>query len=98
MHLQAARVSGLALLGAVAGATAHSIDESQFKAADIISRDVAIIGGGAAGAYSDVRIRDSGKTVAVIEKSSHLVSSRRQSGTATAPVMTREREREAWLT
>jgi NADPH-dependent 2,4-dienoyl-CoA reductase/sulfur reductase-like enzyme len=36
--------------------------------------DVAILGGGAAGAYAAVRLRDMGKKVIVIEKKSHLVS------------------------
>jgi hypothetical protein len=36
--------------------------------------DVAILGGGAAGAYAAVRLRDMGNKVIVIEKKSHLVS------------------------
>jgi heterodisulfide reductase subunit A-like polyferredoxin len=35
---------------------------------DIIERDVAIIGGGSAGTYAAVRLRDLGKSVIVIEK------------------------------
>ena len=38
----------------------------------IIHRDVAIIGGGAAGTYSAVRLKDMGKSVVVIEKDSVL--------------------------
>lgn len=42
---------------------------------DIIFRDVAIIGGGASGAYAAVRLRDDyGKSVALIEKEDILVS------------------------
>ena len=39
-----------------------------FASADIIERDVAIIGGGSAGTYSAVRLKDMGKSVVVIEK------------------------------
>lgn len=35
---------------------------------DIIERDVAIIGGGSAGTYAAVRLKDLGKSVIVIEK------------------------------
>jgi len=55
-------------------ATASRIDESKFKPGDIIARDVAIIGGGASGSYAAVRLRDSGKTVVVIDQADHLVS------------------------
>ena len=39
-----------------------------YTSADIIERDVAIIGGGSAGTYSAVRLKDMGKSVIVIEK------------------------------
>ena len=64
----------VALLGSVAGVVARKIDESKFSPADIVVRDVAIIGGGASGAYAAVRIKDSGKTVVVVDQSDHLVS------------------------
>ena len=39
-----------------------------------LTRDVAIVGGGASGAYAAVRLReDFGKSVVVIEKQDHLV-------------------------
>jgi uncharacterized NAD(P)/FAD-binding protein YdhS len=40
----------------------------------IIYRDVAVIGGGASGAYAAVRLRDDfGKSIALIEKQENLV-------------------------
>jgi ribulose 1,5-bisphosphate synthetase/thiazole synthase len=44
---------------------------------EIIHRDVAIIGGGASGAYAAVRLRDDfNKSIALIEKQSILVGVR----------------------
>lgn len=41
---------------------------------DIVTRDVAIIGGGASGAYAAVRLKeDFGRSVVVIEKAARLV-------------------------
>jgi Pyruvate/2-oxoglutarate dehydrogenase complex, dihydrolipoamide dehydrogenase (E3) component, and related enzymes len=40
-----------------------------------ISRDVVVVGGGAAGAYAAVRLReDYGKSIALVEKEARLVS------------------------
>lgn len=39
-----------------------------------VSRDVAIIGGGASGSHAAVWLRDQGKSVVVVEKASQLVS------------------------
>jgi hypothetical protein len=47
-------------------------DPSTFCAADTIERDVAIVGGGSSGAHAAVRVKDSGKTVVVIEKAGEL--------------------------
>lgn len=53
---------------------AASIDESSFAAADIITKDVAIIGGGASGTYAAVRLReDLKKSIVVIERENRLV-------------------------
>lgn len=49
------------------------IDESEFDAARIIERDVAIIGGGAAGTYAAVRLReDLNTSIIVIEPKNRL--------------------------
>lgn len=52
---------------------AHSLPEyywnlGSFSPEDIIERDVAIIGGGSAGTYTAVRLRDYGKSVVIVEK------------------------------
>jgi heterodisulfide reductase subunit A-like polyferredoxin len=39
-----------------------------------ITRDVAVIGGGASGAHAAVWLRDNGQSVVVVEKASQLVS------------------------
>lgn len=39
-----------------------------------VSRDVVVVGGGAAGAHAAVWLRDNDHTVAVVEKASQLVS------------------------
>jgi heterodisulfide reductase subunit A-like polyferredoxin len=50
------------------------IDISKFAAADIIRKDVAIIGGGATGAHAAVRLReDFKKSVVVVEKQTEMV-------------------------
>jgi hypothetical protein len=51
---------------------ATAIDETAFTASDIIERDVCIIGGGASGTYAAVRLRQIGKSVALIEKEDRL--------------------------
>jgi ribulose 1,5-bisphosphate synthetase/thiazole synthase len=64
----------LALLALATCAFAHTIHESsQFKPTDIITKDVAIVGGGASGTYAAIRLKDKGKTVALIEQKDHLV-------------------------
>lgn len=52
---------------------ARTIDESQFSPANTIVKDVVVLGGGASGSYAAVRLKDSGKTVAVVEQKTHLV-------------------------
>ena len=56
---------------------ASSLPESVFSLASyhpshIISRDVAVIGGGSTGTYSALRLRDSSKSVVVIEQQNRL--------------------------
>ncbi|KAK3997884.1 hypothetical protein QBC44DRAFT_46499 [Cladorrhinum sp. PSN332] len=43
----------------------------------VIKKDVCIIGGGAAGTYAALRLRDAGKTVAIVERSRKLGGSNR---------------------
>jgi Uncharacterized conserved protein len=43
-----------------------------FKAEDIITRDVAILGGGATGTYAAVQLREQGHSVALVEKKDRL--------------------------
>jgi hypothetical protein len=47
-------------------------DTSSFTAANTITRDVAIIGGGASGTHAAISLKDSGKSIIVIEKTSRL--------------------------
>src|SRR5215472_13361476 len=47
---------------------ATKIDVTTFTESNIIERDVCIIGGGASGTYAAVRLLQSGKSVALIEK------------------------------
>jgi len=51
---------------------ATAIDETAFATSDIIERDVCVIGGGASGTYAAVRLRQNGKSVALIEKEDRL--------------------------
>lgn len=56
---------------------ALAIDESTFAPADIITKDVAIIGGGGSGTYAAVRLReDLNVSIVVIESQDRLVSGR----------------------
>lgn len=45
---------------------------TSFPPSDIIERDVVVIGGGSSGAYTAVRLRDSGKSVIIVEKKGFL--------------------------
>ncbi|KAI1170022.1 amine oxidase, flavin-containing superfamily [Nemania sp. FL0916] len=49
-----------------------SLDPTVYPATDIIEKDVVIVGGGSSGAYTAVRLRDSNKSVIVIEKKDTL--------------------------
>lgn len=48
------------------------INEADFKRPDILDYDVCVIGGGSAGTYAAIRLRDSKKTVAVVETKDRL--------------------------
>lgn len=62
----------LSLLPRLSGSS--TIDESSFLPEDIITKDVAIIGGGASGTYAAVRLReDLNTSITVIEEQDHLV-------------------------
>ena len=70
MHL----LSTLVAAGGIAAATI-TIDETAFAPEDIITKDLAIIGGGASGTYAAVRLReDLDTSIVLIEKTDHLVS------------------------
>ncbi|KAL9112239.1 MAG: hypothetical protein Q9227_003357 [Pyrenula ochraceoflavens] len=62
----------LSYLLSIAATVTHvkcAINEAAFASADIINKDVAIIGGGASGTYAAVRLReDLNKSIIVIEK------------------------------
>lgn len=44
-----------------------SINQDDYSPADVITRDVLIIGGGSSGTYSSIKLRDLGKSVVVVE-------------------------------
>ncbi|KAI1636792.1 FAD/NAD(P)-binding domain-containing protein [Biscogniauxia mediterranea] len=50
----------------------YNLDTAAYSPADIIERDVVIVGGGSTGTYSAVRLRDHNKTVVVVEKKDTL--------------------------
>lgn len=65
----AAFVSSFLSLQVLSGpVSAGDIDLTSFKPEDIISKDVAIVGGGSAGCYSAISLKDKEKSVIVIEK------------------------------
>jgi hypothetical protein len=49
-----------------------AFDFAAFKQSDIITRDVAIIGGGSGGTYSAISLKDKGKSVIVVEKKDRI--------------------------
>jgi NAD(P)-binding Rossmann-like domain len=60
------------LATSAAALTAAGIPRDALASAPVIVRDVCVIGGGGAGAYAAVRLREEGKSVVVIERSSKL--------------------------
>lgn len=60
-------------LQAVAGLSqAQPWDLGNFKPENIVFKDIAIIGGGSAGTYSAINLRDKGKSVIVVEKKDRI--------------------------
>ncbi|KAE8162798.1 hypothetical protein BDV40DRAFT_288230 [Aspergillus tamarii] len=51
---------------------APELDLSRFQDQNIITRDVCIIGGGSAGIYAAIRLREMNQSVVVVEKDDHL--------------------------
>lgn len=60
------------LFALVAGTAASQFDESRYSAADVIVRDVLVVGGGSAGIHAAVSVHDANRTVAVVEKQAVL--------------------------
>lgn len=54
--------------------TSHGdqFDPSSYESVDVLTRDIAVIGGGASGTYGAIRLEDLGKSVVVVEKASTL--------------------------
>lgn len=50
----------------------NTIKQGDYSPKDIITRDVLIIGGGSTGTYSTIKLRDLGKSVAVVERKAVL--------------------------
>ena len=50
----------------------YSFDPAAYDANDVLSTDVAIVGGGSAGVYSAVRLQDYNRSVIIIEKNDYL--------------------------
>lgn len=65
-------LSACLLASAVASTASSTFDLGSFKPQDIITRDVAVIGGGSAGTYSAISLKDKGKSVIVIEKKDRI--------------------------
>ena len=65
-------VSGAALLCLIPGLSAINIDIGAYLPSAILTRDVAIIGGGSSGTYAAVQLKRAGKTVALVEKEAQL--------------------------
>ncbi|KAK3674117.1 hypothetical protein LTR78_005964 [Recurvomyces mirabilis] len=60
----------LAISGVVSASnnSASQFDPCSYAAADVLVRDVIVIGGGASGTYGAIALKDAGRSVAVVEK------------------------------
>jgi hypothetical protein len=65
--------TGLTMVSGVLGNGNYtSLDPSSYDAADVIYRDVAVIGGGSSGVYAAIRLQDYNHSVVVVEKNNYL--------------------------
>ena len=62
----------LAAILPLASASFFTINGVQYKVDQIITKDIAIVGGGSSGTYSAVQLKDLGKSVVVIEQTGRL--------------------------
>lgn len=60
------------LLHGFAASTSCAVNGHKYNVDEVITRDIAIIGGGSAGTYSAIRLQDLGKSVAVVEQTGRL--------------------------
>jgi hypothetical protein len=67
-----ARLLAFAGLTIVASGTVYNFDATHYDGRDIITRDVAVIGGGSSGTYAAVNLQDLGHSVVLIEKEAVL--------------------------
>ncbi|CEJ91582.1 hypothetical protein VHEMI07284 [[Torrubiella] hemipterigena] len=58
--------------GATTCSSTASVNPTCYSSADIIERDVAIIGGGSSGTYAAIALKDLGKSVVVVEKQNKM--------------------------
>ncbi|KAL3470428.1 hypothetical protein BJX99DRAFT_251219 [Aspergillus californicus] len=63
MNLQGMNYQGMKLAG-----IGHDVQSAEGEQPQVISRDVCVIGGGAAGTYAAIRLRQLGRSVVLVEK------------------------------
>jgi hypothetical protein len=54
------------------GVTADQFDPKSYASKDVITRDVAVIGGGSTGTYAAVNLQNLGKSIVLVEKENVL--------------------------
>ncbi|KAF2733973.1 amine oxidase, flavin-containing superfamily [Polyplosphaeria fusca] len=67
-------IAALSVCFAPVFSTSHKydLDPKNWKPEDVITRDVAIVGGGSSGTYSALSLKDKGKSIIVIEKKARM--------------------------
>lgn len=50
----------------------YSFDPTSYNPQDVITTDVAVVGGGSAGVYTAVRLQDYNKSIVIVEKNGYL--------------------------